>query len=171
MLKFRKVTKDDIPLMHIWFNEAHVQKFYSLRPWTEEEVLAKLLPNIEEKKPLFGYIALLDGTPVGYLQYCRVKDFPWPEQDLDDIENGVGLDIFIGEAHWIGRGLGPKIIDAFLKEFLMPTYHFVVVDPDVDNRASIKMFEKCGFSKHKIIATTDALDQATTLQLMTKQLS
>lgn len=172
-ISFRQITLDDIPIMHAWFNKVHVQKFYSLRSWTEIEVLNKLLPNIEHKKPLYGFIALLDGSPIGYLQYCQVKDFPWLEQEFESevVENAAGLDFFIGELEWTGKGLGSKIIEYFLNTMIWPNFKFCVVDPDVQNLQSIKMFEKCGFSRHKIIASIDALGKTVKLLLMIKSRS
>ncbi len=171
-IRFRQITLEDIPLMHSWFNEAHVQKFYSLREWTENEVLDKLFPSIEFKKPLFGFIALLSECPVGYIQYYHLKDYPWPHQDFDAsiVEAGVGLDMFIGDPAWVGKGLGPKNIESFLNTVIWPHFQFCVVDPDEHNLASIRCFEKCGFSKHKAIHSQDALGRSVTLILMIKKL-
>lgn len=170
MLHFRPVTVEDIPLMHGWFNEAHIQKFYSLRDWKEQDVLDKLLPIIERKKPLFGFIVFLSEQPIGYLQYCHVKDFPWPQQDFEAmiVEAGAGLDLFIGDRAWIGKGLGEKIVENFLDTVIWPHFQFCVVDPDERNLPSIKMFEKCGFVRHKAIHAQDAIGRPVTLLLMVK---
>ena len=170
MIHFRQVTKEDIPLMHLWFNEPHVQKFYSLRSWTKSEVLDKLLPTIELNKPLFGFIVLFEGIPIGYLQYCKVKDFPWPEQEFSPkfVENAAGLDFFIGQPEWVGKGWGPKIIERFLDTQIWTNFQYCVVDPDVRNLLSIRMFEKCGFEAHRTIHTKDAMGEPVKLLLMVK---
>ena len=36
-ITFRALEFSDIPLMHAWFNTAHVRQFYSLRTWTENQ--------------------------------------------------------------------------------------------------------------------------------------
>lgn len=170
MIRFRKITEEDIALMHAWFNEPHVQKFYSLREWTEQEVLEKLLPTIERKKRVFGFIIYFEKSPIGYLQYYRIKDFPWPQQDFapNIVEQGIGLDIFIGDRAWVSQGLGAKIVETFLNSAIWPHFQFCAVDPDERNVASIRMFEKCGFVKHKAIHTEDALRKPVTLMLMVK---
>lgn len=170
MIHFRKLTIEDIPLMHAWFNTPHVQNFYSLRSWTKQEVLDKLLPIINQEKPLFGFIVLLDSSPIGYLQYCSIKDFPWIDQDFQPniVENGVGLDIFIGDPSRIGKGLGSKIIEDFLDTVLWPHFEFCIVDPDERNLASIRMFEKSGFKKHKTVSSKDAIGKPVKLVLMIK---
>jgi Acetyltransferases, including N-acetylases of ribosomal proteins len=171
MITFREINMEDIPLIHAWFNEPHVQEFYSLRSWTENEVLDKLLPMIKRKKPLYGYLALMSGVPVGYLQYCAVKDFPWPKQDFDPsiVNRGAGVDFFIGDPTLIGKGLGPKIMARFLDTVIWPHFKFCVVDPDVKNLPSVRMFEKCGFEKHKKIGFQDALGKPASLWLMMKE--
>lgn len=170
MITFRPITIDDISLMHRWFNEPHVQKFYSLRNWSQKEVLDKLLPSIEHKTPLFGFIVLFQNEPIGYLQYCKLKDFPWPDQDFEIVieDEGCGLDIFIGSPLFIGKGLGSKIISQFLDTIIWPQFQFCVVDPDENNKASIKLFETCGFKLHKKIQSKNALGNPQTLLLMIK---
>lgn len=171
MITFRPITVDDVPLMHIWFNEIHVQKFYSLRNWSEREVLDNLLPSIEHKKPLFGFIILFELRPIGYLQYYKLKDFPWPEQDFETAiaDEASGLDLFIGNPSFIGKRLGSKIINQFLETMIWPRFQFCVVDPDENNSASIKLFERCGFNFHKKIQSKDALERPVTLLLMIKR--
>jgi aminoglycoside 6'-N-acetyltransferase len=168
MFAFRPLTYADIPLIHRWFNEPHVQTFYSLRPWSEEEVLRKLQPVIEGEKSVFAYIVFEEGKPIGYIQYCRLADHPWPEQDIDEeiLKKAAGLDIFLGEPDAIGKGKGAKIIRAFLEQILWPRFAYCFADPDVRNAASVKMFEKCGFQFHKVIRTEDALRRPVSLRLM-----
>jgi aminoglycoside 6'-N-acetyltransferase len=171
LLSFEVIRKDDIPLMHSWFNEPHVQRFYSLREWSEAEVLHKLLPAIEFKNRLFGFIIFFQQKPIGYIQYYSVKDFPWPQQDFaPNVEKeAAGLDLFIGNPSFIGKGLGSAIITQFLEDLIWPRFQFCVVDPDERNLASIKLFEKCKFVRHKKIISKDSLDKTVTLLLMVKE--
>ncbi len=62
-ITFRPISIDDISLMHTWFNTPHVQEFYSLRQWTEKDVMNKLKPYINREKPIFGFILLLEEKP------------------------------------------------------------------------------------------------------------
>lgn len=171
MISFHPTILEDVAQMHAWFNEAHVQRFYSLRAWSESDVLNKLAPIIDQKKPLYGFIAKLEGKPVGYLQYCKVIDYPWPQQDLDKtiLNEAVGLDLFIGDPNLIGKGIGAQIVNKFLEVYIWPYFHYCVVDPDERNLASIRMFEKCGFLIHKKINTHNTLKKPVTLVLMIKE--
>jgi RimJ/RimL family protein N-acetyltransferase len=75
---FKILELSDIPSMFNWFNLPHVQKFYSLRTWTENEVLEKFKPYILGAKPVLGFIVVMDKKPIGYVQLSRVRDYPWP---------------------------------------------------------------------------------------------
>src|ERR1700722_7593310 len=101
--QFRPLALSDIPLMHTWFNLPHVQQFYSLRHWTENEVLEKLKPYIIGEKPIYGFVIVFTNRPIGYLQYYPLVDFPLPDQELADsiIQHAAGLDFFIGNPIYI----------------------------------------------------------------------
>ena len=170
-IKFQPLTLKDIPLVHRWFNTAHVRKFYSLRNWTEIEVLEKLTPYITNQKPIFAFIFFNYELPVGYIQYYRIIDFPWPNQNLADeiIQSGAGLDLFIGEPHLLNQGLGTVILNEALKQLIFPKFQYCVVDRDIKNLAMIRCNEESGFKFHKIIHTEDALNRPQSLKLMIKE--
>lgn len=165
---FRPLAFSDIPLMHSWFNLPHVQRFYSLREWAEDEVLSKLKPYIEGSKPIKSFIVSMDNTPIGYMQYCKISDYSWPDQNLseDVIRHAAGLDMFIGVETLIGKGLGSKILRAFLEKYIWPEFEYCLMDPDVSNIAATKCYEKLNFKKHAVINSNDALGRPVTLKLM-----
>ena len=53
------------------------------------------------------------------------------------------MDFFIGEADFLGKGIGTKALKEFLADFNSCTH--VLVDPDIDNIKAIKTYEKAGF--------------------------
>lgn len=57
----------------------------------------------------------------------------------------AAIDFFIGNTVYIGKGLGVEI----LKAFDYQGYKNILVDPDVNNIAAIKTYEKAGFKKIK----------------------
>jgi len=132
--------------------------------------LKKVLPNITGEKPVHSFIVYACNTPIGYIQYYRLIDFPWPDQSLLDeiINQGAGMDIFIGDVNYLGKGYGKKIINDFLNEIVWPLFNYCVVDPDVKNNVSLQCCEKLGFKKHKIIKTENALGSPAELCLMIK---
>ncbi len=167
-IDFRKITFADIPLMFQWFNTPHVQEFYSLRSWTEDEVLAKLTPYISGDKPVSGFMILLDENPIGYLQSYNVSDYPWPNQNLPEgvVKTSVGMDLFIGSKDFLGKGFGQRIIQVFIETNVCPQYQYCIVDPDIRNLSAIRCYEKLQFQEHQVINTKDALQRPTKLMLM-----
>jgi len=169
-IKFKQLSSDDVQIMHQWFNLPHVQEYYSLRSWTKDEVLHKLEPYITGEKPISGFLIKIDDKAIGYIQTYKVFDFPWDNQDLPNeiIKNSAGIDLFIGDAAFLGKGYGYKIIEQFLAKNIWPEFNYCIVDPQIDNVPAIRCYEKLGFKQHKIIGTKDALNIDTNLMLMIK---
>lgn len=168
IFSFRQLDLTDIPLIHRWFNLPHVQKFYSLRPWAADEVLNKLKPYLEGTKPVKGYIVFMNDSPIGYMQYYRVSDYPWPEQNLtkEIVNQAAGLDMFIAEEILIGKGFGGKIVSNFLDQYIWPEFEYCLVDPDISNIAAIRCYEKMNFKEHTTINSKDSLAKPVSLKLM-----
>jgi len=171
MISFQPLKKEDMPLMHAWFNRPHVQEFYSLRSWKEQEVLEKMSASLSHEKHLFGFIIRLGDIAIGYIQWYPVKDHPWPHQELDDKVQALaaGIDLFIGEEQWINKGLGREIMHTFLEKEIWPNFSYCIVDPDISNTASVRMFQKCGFSLHKTVQASNKLGRLAHLCLMIKE--
>jgi len=161
-------TLNDVPLLTRWFNEPHVQHFYSLRTWREEEVGAKFK---NQDKTIESFIVYLEEKPIGYIQKYPVNHHPWPHQDLSSliIKEAAGLDLFIGEKDYLYKGLGQKIIENFLKEHIWPYFAYCIVDPDARNLASQKLFKKCGFRYSQSLITKNKQGKKVTLELWLKR--
>lgn len=170
-IQFKDLNDSHFDLMFHWFNKPHVQAFYSLRTWTYEEVCQKLEPYILGEKQISCFIIYLNDLPIGYIQSYPIKDHPWENQDLSEeiIQEAAGFDLFIGEETYLNQGLGKQIIEGFLEEHIWPKYQYCLVDPDIRNEASMRLFLKCGFIEHKQIDSKNALKQTVTLKLLMKK--
>jgi aminoglycoside 6'-N-acetyltransferase-1b/aminoglycoside 6'-N-acetyltransferase-2 len=140
------MTRDDLPLVHDWHQRPHVVRWWTVRK-TLEEVEEHYLPTIEGTEPTDHYIALLEDEPIGMIQSYQVSDYPdWAA--LTGVGPGVaGIDLFIGDEALTGRGIGTEMISRFVDEvvFAEPATTACVADPDVQNLASMRAFEKAGF--------------------------
>lgn len=167
-LKFRSLITTDIPIIHRWFNLPHVQKFYSLRSWSKDEVTKKVMPTILGEKAVFPFLIFYQDKPIAYIQYYAVQDFPWPNQDFTDdvVQYGAGIDQFIGEPDYLGRGFGTEIIKVFLQKIIWQKFDYCIVDPDVNNKTAIHCYEKLGFLHHKVISFVNAIEESVQLDLM-----
>lgn len=167
-INFRPLDFSDIPLIHQWFNLPHVQQYYSLRDWTEHEVLNKLCPYILGTKSVSGFIILFDEIPIGYLQFYKVKDYPWPNQNLaqEIVDSSAGMDLFLGNIDMTGKGFGGKIIQAFINHKIWPEFQYCIVDPDVNNESALRCYEKLNFKEHTTVETEDVLGNPIKLKLL-----
>lgn len=170
-IHFEPLNESHFDLILRWFNEPHVQAFYSLRPWTYEEVFKKLLPYVRGEKQVSSFIIFFKKHPVGYIQSYPVKDHPWENQDLSEeiTQEAAGFDLFIGDVSYLHKGLGSQIVECFLENHIWPHYRYCLADPDVRNEASIRLFQKCGFIEHKQIDSVNALKQKVTLKILMKE--
>jgi RimJ/RimL family protein N-acetyltransferase len=147
-IAFRRLGADDLPLMHEWLRREHVRRWWTERR-TYEEVVEHYLPAIEGQEPTDLYLIVVDELPVGFIQSCTVADHP-EYRDLVRVEDGIaGVDLFIAEPDLVGRGLGSEVLRRFVDEivFTEASVHACIADPEVDNVASIRAFEKAGFAR------------------------
>ncbi|MFD1329846.1 GNAT family N-acetyltransferase [Mycoplana ramosa] len=135
---FRPVTAADLPLLRRWLAEPHVRRW-----WGEPEAeVAEICGHFDD--PLVQpYLVLLADEPIGYIQSYVVDGPGHPYGDQP--AGSVGIDQFIGVPTLVGRGIGPKMIDAFAAGLFEQGVERVIIDPHPDNRAAIRAYEKAGF--------------------------
>jgi aminoglycoside 6'-N-acetyltransferase len=145
-LGFRALSASDLPLLYEWLQRDHVRRWWTDRE-TYEEVVEHYLPSIEGSDPTDLYLILVGDRRAGFIQSYRVSDYP-EYQELVAVEDGVaGVDLLIGERDLIGRGVGSEALARFVRDvvFSDPGIHACIADPDAENRASLRVFEKAGF--------------------------
>lgn len=156
--KFKKLDYKDLPLLHRWYNSKHVQTWYAKGPIGLDELSSKFFKcmSCQSLQSIFGYIVYWDKEPIGYIQYYSIKRHQWLDIDLSQyLENSAGIDIFIGEAQYLGKGFGGKIIRRFLTRHVYRKYDFCFVDPMADNLAAIGCYKKCGFMEYGCILSDE----------------
>lgn len=154
-ISFTPLETDHLPLLFEWLQKSHVKIWWDPHvDWTPELLQEKFgsYPDgyyFEDgiKKPLRAFIVELDLQPIAYVQLYEVRNYPGadsiPEDQLPT--NSVGLDIFIGEEAFLGKGYGTKILKAFLTQKVAPSQEACFVDPDKNNLKAIGAYEKAGF--------------------------
>lgn len=143
---FRPLTASDLPLLYEWLQREHVRRWWT-DDETYEEVVQHYLPAIEGSKPTDLFLILSDDRPAGLIQTYRVSDYP-EYRELVAVEDGVaGVDLFVGEMELTGRGFGSDALSRFVRDVIFsdPEIHACIADPDAENRASLRAFEKAGF--------------------------
>jgi len=87
------------------------------------------------------------GRPIGFIQSYRIDDYDDYGKALALDVTAAGIDLFIGEADLVGKGHGPALIRAFLRDVVFKTYDVAecVIGPSIKNLSAIRAYEKAGF--------------------------
>ena len=153
-ISFKRLQLSDLPLICRWLNEPHVHEWYDDdKENTLEDVTTRYGPEVRGEEPTDGYLAFYEDKPVGYIQMCKVHDYPEFGPFLGYDNATAGVDLFIGEIDYMGKGLGNLMLKKFLKEivFSRDDIQTCIIDPDPANIRAIKSYEKAGFTYVKTI--------------------
>lgn len=155
-IDFRRLDEEDLPLLHEWLQRDHVTRWWD-KHQTYEEVASHYLPAISGTDPTDLYVIELDGHAAGFIQTYLVSDYAEYAALVDAGEQVAGVDLFLANADQTGRGLGSRVLVAFVKDvvFARPTIRACIADPAVDNAASIRAFEKPGFTRVRELRDPD----------------
>jgi RimJ/RimL family protein N-acetyltransferase len=149
---FRPMNLDDLPLMHRWVNTPHVREWWDALP-ALDAVVAKYTPRILCKEPTRSFIVAAGATPIGYIQSYRIADYPDYARHLGADDRAAGVDLFVGEAEFVGHGYGSAILNEFLRTVVFtdewPTE--CVIGPEIENQRAIRSYQKAGFSYWKTV--------------------
>ncbi len=154
--RFERLKARDLPLVHRWLHTPHVYRWWHADAGTFEEVSARYSAYIEGREPVEPYLILYGNRSIGYIQTYHVSDDE-EYAELVGIEGSAGVDLFIGEEGLLYRGLGPRLIRRFLKEvvFADAGIEVCIIDPEPENEAAIRAYEKAGFRHFKSVETSE----------------
>ncbi|SMR82515.1 aminoglycoside 6'-N-acetyltransferase [Aliiroseovarius halocynthiae] len=148
-LTFRPMTPDDMPLLRKWMYLPHWREWWGDDP---EEELGFINDMLEGHDPSHPFLFVLNDTPIGYIQYWVIgdhqteelcKEYPWltwlsPET--------VGVDLSIGPADLMSKGLGTRILKDFTTYLRSIGHDDIIIDPDPANIRAVRAYEKAGFA-------------------------
>jgi len=148
LVGFRPLRESDLTLVHEWLGRDHVRRWWGDRGDLEQTV-AHYGPSLDGRDPTDLYAILVDGRAAGMIQTYLVADYPDYAAVVGVGEGVAGLDLFLGEEELLGRGLGTEVIRTFVAEFVFTHdgTRACVADPDAENVASLRAFEKAGFAR------------------------
>lgn len=119
-LSFEPFKDEDLPRIYRWRNSPHVREFYQRKPPTWEGVREKYIPRLRPDSPTKCFLVSA-GDCMGCIQTYRVAD--WPEYAATiGQRTGISVDLFIGEAGYVGKGWGPLILVRFLRDVAFPLF-------------------------------------------------
>jgi aminoglycoside 6'-N-acetyltransferase len=139
MLTMRHATVEDAPLLRRWDEEPHVRAASGDDDWQWEIELGRDLPWRDQ------LIAEVDGVPIGILQIIDPADEE--SHYWGDVPASLrAIDIWIGEAAFLGRGYGTRMMRwAIDLCFADPAVEAILIDPLVSNTRAIRFYQRLGF--------------------------
>jgi aminoglycoside 6'-N-acetyltransferase len=147
-IQFVPVDEEHLPLLAGWLAEPHVRQW-----WGDPAVEIELIREGRASGEADGYVGFVDGRPVGYVQSWEPLHFIGAEPWLADLPPGtIGVDIFVGPRELVGRGIGARLIAAFVARLCVGGHQSIVIDPDLTNIRAIRAYEKAGFVRDRIVA-------------------
>jgi aminoglycoside 6'-N-acetyltransferase len=139
LIEFRTATIEDLPILKFWDTQPHLKEAGVADQWEWEKVLL----NKAGWQELL--MATLEKRPIGFVQIID------PEQEETHYWGNVGpnkraIDIWIGEARFLGKGYGKQMMDLALGRcFSDDRVTEVLVDPMESNQKAINFYKRCGF--------------------------
>lgn len=145
----RAMGRGDLPDLVRWRQAEHVMKWWVHEgPPTEEEIEERYGPRIDGMTPTRMWVTEVNGRSVGFVQDYVIADYPDYAVLCPD-PRAIGVDYAIGDVEWIGRGLGARVLWAWMlrarRRFPDATSYFAA--PDHRNRASLRVLAKVGFTE------------------------
>jgi RimJ/RimL family protein N-acetyltransferase len=160
-ISFPALTIEDLPQLRRWLNAPHVYEWWGVESGpgslggpgdqaaTEQQVYEKYAPGLDpEAAGTRRHLIALDGRPVGLIQWYPLDGEPDYATAIGETEpGGAGIDLLIGETDVVDRGIGARVLDAFVTTtvFSEATITRAIGAPHPGNVRSCRAFEKAGF--------------------------
>ena len=152
-IAFRPLAPGDLQQVFLWLGRPHVSKWYAPAPSSFAEVVAKYGPRTAAGNTVRAFVVTLDGADVGYIQTYAVDQFPEYAAELGCGAGAAGMDLFIADPWRMNHGLGSSVVRRFVDDvvFAQGGASLCVAGPSEGNAASIRAFEKAGFTRWKVV--------------------
>ena len=160
-IKFRPFGPADLSLMLRWLREPQVARWYFDDAELSDDALAeKWKGRADGDRLVRRFIINVDGADIGQIRSYRLADFPEDDAEVG-IPGAAGVDLLIGEPDYRGRGVGTRVLGAFVdgSVFSDPEVDICVIDPEPENTRAIRSYEKVGFrhirTYHSVVSGVD----------------
>jgi adenylate kinase family enzyme/ribosomal protein S18 acetylase RimI-like enzyme len=160
---FKPLKETDLPLLFAWLSVPHVAAWWrESRDW--QTFAEKYKTKFIQDKTVGAFVVNHEAKPIGYIQWATIENDPIRTEQYP--ERTFGIDVFIADINYIGKGYGPLLMKQFIIEKIMPQKpNKIITDPEITNVQAIRAYEKVGFKKTKIVQATDGT-KLVTAQLM-----
>lgn len=146
-VSLRAMTRGDLPDVARWRASEHVHRWWAEDGAPDLQVVTQQYgPGIDGVTPTRMWVVEANGRSVGFCQDYRLRDYP-EYALLPPDPDAVGVDYAIGEEKFTERGVGTRMLWAWMASALRryPEVTAYFAAPDHRNAASIRVLEKVGF--------------------------
>ena len=143
------VPDRDTPLLASWLRRPHVSRW-----WGDPR---KALEDVS-RPPARGGEALIavDGVPVGYVRWQVPTREELDAAGLHELpDDVVDIDVAIGEADLLGRGIGPRALSILRDRLARDGVSIIMLATSVDNARAVRAYEKAGFVRRRQFVDND----------------
>ncbi len=131
-----------LPLVAEWLHQPHVALWWG----DADAALAEIRAHPVATQAMIE----VDGQPVGYLCWQTPRQAELAAAGLADLPSGlVDIDLMIGVAASLGRGVGPDALAQLCLRLLGEGVSTVGVGTAIANRRALRAFEKAGFTPYR----------------------
>lgn len=154
-ITFQKLEESDLLLVFEWVHKPFVKQ------WFEHEALewpafVERFHTFMESPTIYNFIMYDAERPFGYIRYYAA--FEWPDGFGNYEPDGTyGIALYIGEPDYIGKGFGTALLRQFIlkimsdQKVLGNQIVMFIIDPDVQNIAAIRTYQKVGFTFRRLV--------------------
>jgi RimJ/RimL family protein N-acetyltransferase len=156
-ISFKPLQEKNLPLFFKWVKQPHVSRWWK-ESCNYEEFLKKYHPSKFDANYTYPFIVYLNDKPISYVQYYLVEkaDDGWWVKHGGQSPGTLGVDILIGETEYLGKGYGTLILKKFVEKlFKKHNVKKIIIDPNPENIASVRCYQKVGFKTIRKMETCD----------------
>ena len=148
-IAIRAMTRADLDDVVAWRSSTELMRWWSPGELGDpDQIRAKYAERVDGMSPTRMWIVEVNGRSVGFVQDYRIGDYP-DYAVLGPDPEAIGVDYAIGSDMWRGRGLGQRVLWAWMQRartrFPEATSFFAA--PDHRNVASLRILAKAGFTE------------------------
>jgi RimJ/RimL family protein N-acetyltransferase len=145
MFTFTPLRPADLPRLRLWLMMPHVRAWWG-DPETGIREIRRLMASDWAEPMLVAW----QGRQIGYLQAYDAQTYDRPSAAPDEaaIPGSFGIDLFIGEPSYVGKGLGTAFVGAYTDRLLKGGRALsIVARPAPANHRAIRCLEGAGFRR------------------------
>lgn len=141
----------DLPLIEKWMSDPRVLQYFGGRDHVLDA--AQVRADFDEASEDHRCVFASNSETVGYIQFCPIDV---AESGMPAHDRVWGIDLYIGEPAFWGRGIGTRLVRAGAEQLLAQGFaDRVTIDPEAWNTRAVRCYEKAGFVKRRLMPRSE----------------